>query len=202
MRKKISVIMFVVLLIRIFTLSAVAADSDQTFSKDFSTEQRDTVNRYGMDIVYQNFSIPVQQAVWNVNTYHYEVTMGFDIPEGYEDNADFAPFSLSVKVINHSDMPIFSTIESSLNNGMMLGMTQISSVQNGDPSNIRTIYGTRAQIDAVVEGAAYESYFHESQIIITPTNGWESFINSLIANGATDGSFCTIGTVNIVIEKD
>ena len=202
MRNKIAVLLVVMFLIKLFCLPAVAAESDQTFSKDFSVEEKDILHRYSMDIEYEDISIPVQEAVWNVNTYHYEVIMGFNPPENYTGERDQAPYTFTVKVINHSDLPITSTIVPTLYEDIALEIAgQTSLVQNGN-EEAKPVAGSSATIDAVVEKAEYKSYFHQTEVTLVPKQGWESLINSMIADGATDGVSIPVGFVNIVIKTD
>ena len=187
MRKNIALIMFLVLLIRIFCLSAVAADSDQTFSKDFSTEQIHTMHRYAVDVEYESMSIPVVSAIWDVNNYYYQVSMGGGIEEDEEGY-----FNFDIIMINHSDLPIQVQITVQADE---MDVKKITELTNGAQ--------TTEDKHTIPKVSAEEKKAQTSvtTISLKPTVGWESFINTLIAKGVKDGSSYTIGTVNIVITK-
>ena len=193
MRKNIALIMFLVLLIRIFCLSAVAADSDQTFSKDFSTEQIQTMHRYAVDIEYESMSIPVVSAIWDVNNYYYQVLMGGGIEEDEEGYFDF-----NITMINHSDLPIQVQITVQADE---MDIEKSTKLTNGAQTteDKHTIPEVLDQSSLPLDQRQPNT--SETTISLKPTVGWQSFINTLIANGATNGSSCIVGSVTIAVTK-
>ena len=187
MRKKIAGLMIITLLFRLFCLSAVAAESDKTTSKDFSVEQKDTVHRYAVDVEYESMSIPVSSAIWDVNNYYYQVLMG----GGIIGNDDY--FDFDITMINHSDMPIDVQITVKADEMDIEKITKLTDgvLTTADKHEIPKVSEEEKKAQTSV-----------TNIALKPKVGWESFINTLIANGATNGSSYTVGNVSIVITKN
>jgi hypothetical protein len=147
------------------------------------------MHRYAVDVEYESMSIPVVKATWDVNNYYYQVLMGGGI-EGDKDSFDF-----SIKMINHSDMPIDVQITVKADE---MDIEKITKLTDGVLTT-----ADKHEIPKVSEEEK-KAQITLTTIRLKPKNdyGWEAFINTLIANGATDGSSYAVGTVNIVIEKD
>ena len=204
MRKHISLLLIAFLLIRLFCLT-VAADSpydvdgwspsvgDTTHSsgQPIWVTQVDQAHRYAVDVVYQNMTIQVDSAIWDVNEYKYHVEMGH-IPQDYTGDQDQAPFSFNVTVVNYSDLEINVSVSTAIDNtyGGLLNVSQANPVYTLDKVDITPEPGKRAPQSRT------------TQVSITPSQGWETFINSVIASGVPDDYVSPIGSVTLTITKN
>ena len=190
MKKRLSFFLVVIILTRIFSLSAVAGSNDEIgwspteaeptlkSEQPFWVEQVDQAHRYAVDVEYQDMTIYVKSAIWDVNNYQYAVTM----QHTEEENG---AFNFTVTVINHSDLPIHAEV----------------SVTNLDYGLTQSITNPTLELDAV-EAGAKEPNKESAQIFLTPDSGWQNYINSLITRYLPNDTYiCPVGTVNLVVSK-
>ena len=188
MRKRLALLLVMVLLFRLFCLTAAAEDHDHDHDaeKIFGVEQEvpvyvtqvDYISRYAVDVIYADMHIQVESAVWDVNDHYYVVKM--------EDLAEQEVFKTMLTVVNHSDQPILADVDVSLGSGLEL-FSATSTV------------GERAVSGA--PNGAETGIFETFQIHVYPTNGWTPYINTLIASGIPGNNLCTVGTVTLTVKQ-
>lgn len=181
MKKKLSLLLAILLLIRLFCLVAVAHDdeTEQTYEKEqqipIYVEQVEILSRYAVDVEYKSMTIQVESAIWDVNDHYYVVTM--------EGMADGAPFNTGVAVINHSDQKIDADVSVSLDSGLRLGALSITG---------KTTLGG---VVHPAKGPVREDFL----IQIVPEDGWQAYINTVIARGVPDDNISPVGTVTLTV---
>ena len=102
-------------------------------------------------------------------------------------------------MINHSDLPIQVQITVQADE---MDVKKITELTNGTQTT-----EDKHTIPEVLDQSSLplgqrKPNTSETTISLKPTVGWESFINTLIAKGAKDGSSYTIGTVTIAVTKN
>ena len=189
MKKRLSFFLAVIILTRIFSFSAAAGSNDEKgwspteaeptlkSEQPFWVEQVDQAHRYAVDVEYQDMTIYVKSAIWDVNNYQYVVEM---VKPTNNDGA----FDFLVTVYNHSDLPIKATVS-------------IADLDSGLTSKIQNDQFELAKVEAGAKNAESKS----AQISITPNDGWQAYINSLIARGVPEDYVCPVGTVNLVVSE-
>ena len=203
MRKHISLLLIAFLLIRLFCLT-VAADSpydvdgwspsvgDTTHSsgQPIWVTQVDQAHRYAVDVEYQSMTIQVASAIWDVNEYKYHVEMGH-IPQDYTGDLNKAPFEFMVSVYNYSDLKINVSVSTAINNTYsgLLNVSQANPVFTLD------------KVDITPEPGKRVPQKNATQVSITPAQGWETLINSVIASGVPDDYVAPVGTVTLTISQ-
>ena len=203
MRKHISLLLIAFLLIRLFCLT-VAADSpydvdgwspsvgDTTHSsgQPIWVTQVDQAHRYAVDVEYQSMTIQVASAIWDVNEYKYHVEMGH-IPQDYTGDLNKAPFEFMVSVYNYSDLEINVSVSTAINNTYsgLLNVSQANPVFTLD------------KVDLTPEPGKRVAQRKTTQVSITPAQGWETLINSVIASGVPDDYVAPVGTVTLTISQ-
>ena len=125
-------------------------------------------------------NINVKSAIWNVNTYEYDVVMEDDTPE------------ITVTVINHSDLPIKAQIDS-VPTDLDLQFTQTCTVET-DQLGAFQVPAVQAQKDAMTV---------TTTIAISP-NGltWQEYINRVIAEGVPPNGKTIVGSVILSVSKE
>ena len=206
MRKRISVLLAVLLLLRVFCLTAAAdapydvdrwtpsvGDEMHTSEQPFWVTQVDQAHRYAVDVEYQSMTIQVASAIWDVNEYKYHVEMGH-IPQDYtgdQDDRNQEPFKFNVSVISYSDLAIDVSVLTVIDNtfGGLLNVSQANPVYTLDKVDITPEPGNRV------------AQRKTTQVSITPAQGWETFVNSVIASGVPDDYVSPVGTVTLTISQ-
>ena len=206
MRKHISLLLIAFLLIRLFCLT-VAADSpydvdgwspsvgDTTHSsgQPIWVTQVDQAHRYAVDVEYQSMTIQVASAIWDVNNYFYHVEMGH-IPQDYtgdQDKRNQEPFKFNVSVISYSDLAIDVSVSTAIDNTFsgLLNVSQANPVYTLD------------KVDITPEPENRVAQRKTTQVSITPAQGWETLINSVIASGVPDDYVAPVGAVTLTISQ-
>ena len=134
-------------------------NSEEVYSNSvpFDVEVIDQANRYAVDVEYSDMNIDVKSAIWNVNSYEYDVTM--------VDEKQM----VSVTVINHSDRPVYAKVEASMDNKLM-----------ATPSYTAELLDGRFMIPAVHPHGTPTSVTTTFEIL--PKDGlWQSYINYVIS---------------------
>ena len=187
MRKRLSLLLAIFLLIRL-SFTAVAADdshdhggsAESTYEREqeipIYVEQVDYISRYAVDVEYQSMMIQVESAIWDVNNYYYHVTM----EEKIETQA---VFSTELTVFNHSDQPIEAAVNVELDDGLALTDLSIT--------DTKTLNG--------VKNGAVDPVDTSFPLFITATNGWTDYINSLIGRGVPDNNLSIVGSVTLTV---
>ena len=182
MKKKLSLLLAILLLVRLFSLVAVAhneTETEATYDREqeipIYVEQVDVINRYAVDVEYKSMTIQVESAIWDVNDHCYFVTM--------EGMADTDAFATGLAVINHSDKSIEAEVSVSLDNGLRLS----------DASKIGS-----ATVDRVIHLAIYPER-EDFLIYIVPEDGWQAYINTVITRGVPDDNISPVGTVTLTV---
>lgn len=204
MRKHISLLLIAFLLIRLFCLTVAAnspydvdgwspsvGDTTHSSGQPIWVTQVDQAHRYAVDVVYQNMTIQVASAIWDVNEYKYHVEMGH-IPQDYTGDQDQAPFSFNVTVVSYSDLEINVSVSTAIDNtyGGLLNVSQANPIYTLD------------KVDITPEPGKRTPQSRTTQVSITPAQGWETLINSVIASGVPDDYLAPVGTVTLTISQD
>jgi hypothetical protein len=138
-------------------------------------------------------TIQVASAIWDVNEYKYHVEMGH-IPQDYtgDQNArNQEPFIFNVSVISYSDLAIDVSVSTAIDNtfGGLLNVSQANPVYTLDKVDITPEPGNRV------------AQRKTTQVSITPAQGWETFVNSVIASGVPDDYVAPVGAVTLTISQ-
>ncbi len=187
MRKTVAILLTILTLFHVFGYMTFAeyivgdANSGDTVFNEKKTETPFEVDviyrasRYAVDVEYSDLNIYVESAVWNVNTYEYEVTMADDTPE------------FTVTVINHSDLSVGASISATVEEG--LSATQRDSDGNSDG---------KLMIPAVTHGGDATSAY----TVIAITANWQTYINSVISKNVIENGKSVVGAITLVVSKD
>ncbi len=192
MRKCLSIILMLVMMIYISNFSVIADyvigqenRGDTIFQGEEASVPFDVsviyrASRYAVDVEYSDMNINVKSAIWNVNTYEYDVVMEDDTPE------------ITVTVINHSDLPIKAQIDS-VPTDSDLQFTQTCTVET-DELGAFQVPAVQAQKDAMTV---------TTTIAIKP-NGltWQAYINRVIAEGVPPNGKTIVGAVILSVSKE
>ena len=192
MRKCLSIILMLVMMIYISNFSVIADyvigqenRGDMIFQGEEASVPFDVsviyrASRYAVDVEYSDMNINVKSAIWNVNTYEYDVVMEDDTPE------------ITVTVINHSDLPIKAQIDS-VPTDLDLQFTQTCTVET-DQLGAFQVPAVQAQKDAMTV---------TTTIAISP-NGltWQEYINRVIAEGVPPNGKTIVGSVILSVSKE
>lgn len=192
MRKCLSIILMLVMMIYISNFSVIADyvigqenRGDMIFQGEEASVPFDVsviyrASRYAVDVEYSDMNINVKSAIWNVNTYEYDVVMEDDTPE------------ITVTVINHSDLPIKAQIDS-VPADLDLQFTQTCTVET-DQLGAFQVPAVQAQKDAMTV---------TTTIAISP-NGltWQEYINRVIAEGVPPNGKTIVGSVILSVSKE
>lgn len=210
MRKKLSCLVAVIMLIRLFSLSAVADDpydvngwspsggkTSLESEQPFWVSQANQLHRYAVDVEYESMSIQVASAVWDVNNYYYVVKMGH-VDEKADDyvadpndpNHLKAPFSFNLTVINHSDLPVAAEIK--------VDVSEYLTVEQRTTINDQPV-SAKHELPKVENGGQPTTSL--TTVILAPKTDtdWEKIINSVIHKGVPDDYISPIGSVNLII---
>ena len=193
MRKCLSIILMLVMMIYISNFSVIADyvigqenRGDTIFqgeeaSVPFNVSVIYRASRYAVDVEYSDMNINVKSAIWNVNTYEYDVVMEDDTPE------------ITVTVINHSDLPIKAQIDSVLTD-LDLQFTKTCTVET-DELGAFQVPAVQAEEDAMKV---------TTTIAISPKNGltWQAYINRVIAEGVPPNGKTIVGSVILSVSKE
>ena len=192
MRKCLSIILMLVMMIYISNFSVIADyvigqenRGDTIFQREEASVPFDVsviyrASRYAVDVEYSDMNINVKSAIWNVNTYEYDVVMEDDTPE------------ITVKVINHSDLPIKAQIDF-VPTDLDLQFTQTCTVKTDKLGAF--------QVPAV---QAQDAMKVTTTIAISPKNGltWQKYINRVIAEGVPPNGKTIVGEVILSVSKE
>lgn len=192
MRKCLSIILMLVMMIYISNFSVIADyvigqenRGDMIFQGEEASVPFDVsviyrASRYAVDVEYSDMNINVKSAIWNVNTYEYDVVMEDDNPK------------ITVTVINHSDLPIKAQIDS-VPTDSDLQFTQTCTVET-DQLGAFQVPAVQAQKDAMTV---------TTTIAISP-NGltWQKYINRVIAEGVPPNGKTIVGSVILSVSKE
>ena len=200
MRKRISVLLAVLLLLRVFCLTAAAdapydvdgwtpsvGDEMHTSEQPFWVTQVDQAHRYAVDVEYQSMTIQVASAIWDVNEYHYHVTMDPKI-----ENHSLKAFEFTVSVYNYSDLPIDVSVSTAIHSAYsgLLRVTQANADYTLD------------EVDMTPEPEKRVPSKNATQISLAPEQDWETFINTVIASGVPDDYIAPVGAVTLTISQN
>lgn len=193
MRKKLAVLLAVFTMIRVLSVfvtadyvigSEIEGDLEisngayETFTP-FEVDIVERASRYAVDVEYEDLSIYIKSATWDVNHYQYVVEMDNENPE------------FMITVYNHSDLPVKAVITpNSVSN-------YITFTQTYSQGEVTELILPKVNVGAGAPTSAF------STIKIQPSNefgSWQALTNHFIAQGETRE--CVIGQIVLTVSKN
>ena len=166
----------------------------------FDVEVIDRGSRYAVDVEYSDMTIQVESAIWNVNTYQYDVIIeGQATNEGDlmvttdEENPVSDP-SVWVTVYNHSDRAIYAELNAELDEHLKASVTCTAEVHNN-----------RFVVPAVVPipNGQTQATNVTTTFVISPKEGsWQTYINRIIAREDFNQRDYVAGTITVLVTSE